>query len=253
MEGKSMSEKKNYLTSKAFKRKKRQSSLITATRRERRLTWSWNWQRWCLICFDDFLTNHRDLRCLCRWLKSASVCNIPPRHLCWAWKPLCKATKTFMINGPFVVGEQREKAGKCYLERCCGRQSWLGRPEALEPGVLTDCDLVWWGDPYLQVVMKEREQIKTKQSISKKKESCSHNKLAQMFPLLTSIITDIPFMKYETNGSAKEDRILKKENINPILPSNLIWAVLHDEEAFSSRHSFEQRFSCRLMKAGKWA
>lgn len=70
--------------------------------------------------------------------------------------------------------------------------------------------------------MKEREQIKTKQSISKKKESCSHNKLAQMFPLLTSIITDIPFMKYETNGSAKEDRILKKENINPILPSNLI-------------------------------
>lgn len=42
------------------------------------------------------------------------------------------------------------KAKRLYLERCCGRQSWLGRPDALEPGVLTDCDLVWWGDPYLK-------------------------------------------------------------------------------------------------------
>lgn len=36
-----------------------------------------------------------------------------------------------------------------YLERCWGRQSWFGRPEALEPGVLTDCDRVWCGEPYL--------------------------------------------------------------------------------------------------------
>ena len=27
-----------------------------------------------------------------------------------------------------------------YLERCCGKHKWLGRPEARLPGVLTDCD-----------------------------------------------------------------------------------------------------------------
>lgn len=124
-----------------------------------------------------------------------------------------------------------------YLERCCGKQSWLGRPDALEPGVLTDCDLVWWGDPYLK-----EEAIKT--SIPLGQVCCRktyHNKLVQffvdkfqMFPSkLTSIITETPLMKSETNGFSKENI-----NINPILPRNSIWAVLRDEKHLACRSSW---------------
>jgi hypothetical protein len=37
------------------------------------------------------------------------------------------------------------------LDLCCGKHNWFGRPEAREPGVLTDCDRQWWGEPYLKV------------------------------------------------------------------------------------------------------
>lgn len=88
---------------------------------------------------------------------------------------------------------RKSKCQKCvsetYLERCCGKHSWLGRPEALEPGVLTDCDLVWWGDPYLWEI-NINNSLLTRERRLLAKVLFSHIKLTQldedkfqMFPL----------------------------------------------------------------------
>lgn len=52
---------------------------------------------------------------------------------------------------------------KAYRERCCGRLSWFGRPEP-RPGVFTDCDRQWWGEPYLMRLNKKEAQSKQNHS-----------------------------------------------------------------------------------------
>lgn len=128
-----------------------------------------------------------------------------------------------------------------YLERCCGKHSWLGRPEALEPGVLTDCDLVWWGDPYLNEANINNSPLTRERNLLVKKKLFSHNKSGEP---IVDVFQMFPFTdKHNYRNSIHEIRRQMEDDgeeehrRNPILPYNLIWMDLHDEKHLARRSS----------------
>lgn len=126
------------------------------------LTSSLSLRHLCWIDFYGFWASHHDSQFPCRWLKNVSVDNTPPPRLCSASTQLYEE-ESFVARKEMKIislGMINVFSSKFHLERCCGRQSWFGRPEALEPGVLTDCDRVWCGEPYLKKECIEYRKFK---------------------------------------------------------------------------------------------
>lgn len=108
----------------------------------------WVWYRAHVARFLQRLTV---INCVWRWLH-ASTHTHTHAHSAWQWRYLnSKMDYTCHLDVPcgnwWLAWTWTCK--EIYLLRCCGRLSWFGLPDA-RPGVFTDCDRQWCGEPYLQ-------------------------------------------------------------------------------------------------------
>lgn len=142
-----------------------------------KLTSNLNWLHCCLIDCDGFLRNRRDLLHPCLLSRNALVCSILLRRLCSALTPpylgMNKRQQIKYARYAYTYISTSSCICMCALwstnlERCCGKHNWFGLPDARLPGVLTDCDRLWCGEPYLG------KAVETLSSSQRSLERCPH-------------------------------------------------------------------------------
>lgn len=80
-----------------------------------------------------------------------TVINCIRREHTWAFRFCRMMCYLNQMRYTLLMGESMDMwaSKNTYLDRCEGRLSWFGRPDA-RPGVFTDCDRQWCGEPYLR-------------------------------------------------------------------------------------------------------